>query len=304
MKPIKVLDLFSGIGGFALAGQMVGGFETVAFCEIDPFAQKVLKKNFPNIPIFSDVRTLTIESLRDAGITQIDCITGGFPCVDISVANPNGRGLEGERSGLFYELVRIVRQCRPHYLVLENVSNILAQREGRTMGVVFWEFSQSGYAVEWQIISAASLGAPHLRERIYFVAHSNLDGRRSRQNNRQRRHIQTNQKWNFEATQQNWEQRESRIGSISAIDASTASHSDSKGLQGSRQKHKLSESQGERQASWSGWGTIEPTICRNDDGISSRLDSHRIRVLGNAVVPQCAAIALERVKQLHQQLNN
>lgn len=259
MQPIKVLDLFSGIGGFALAGQMVGGFETVAFCEIDPFAQKVLKKNFPNIPIFSDVRTLTINTLRDAGITQIDCITGGWPCQDISGSNPNGRGLEGERSGLFYEFMRIVRDIRPSYFVLENTSNLLTQHDGRTMGTVLWEISQSGYDASWQTISAASVGAEHLRERIFIVAYANADG-----DGRERW-------WKPEEAQGT----EANFGQSSSVLLPRLLRSEI----------------------WQ----MPPNNGRASNGLSSRVD--RFRGIGNAVVPQCAAIALARVKQLRQQLN-
>jgi len=163
---LKHLDLFSGIGGFALAARMVGGIKTIQFVEIDPYAQKVLAKNFPGVPIHDDVTTFA----PDRG--SFDLVTGGFPCQDISSANPNGRGLEGERSGLFYELMQIVRNCRPRYLVLENVSALYSKHGGRDMGSVLWELSQSGFTAEWQTISAASLGAPHLRERVFIVAYT------------------------------------------------------------------------------------------------------------------------------------
>lgn len=167
---LKHLDLFSGIGGFALAARMVGGIKTIQFVEIDPYCQKVLAKNFLGVPIHDDITTFTAEP------RQYDLVTGGFPCQDISIANPNGRGLEGKRSGLFHELMRIVRQCRPRYLVLENVSAMLSKSHGRVMGSVLWELSQVGYDAEWQTISAASMGAPHLRERVFVVAHPNGSG--------------------------------------------------------------------------------------------------------------------------------
>lgn len=163
---IPHLDLFSGIGGFALAAQMVGGIHTKQFCEIDPYAQKVLSKNFPGVPIHDDITTLSVQP------GQYDLITGGFPCQDISSANPNGRGLEGKRSGLFYELMRIVCECRPRYIVLENVSALLSKHKGRDMGTVLWHLSQCGYDAEWQTISAASVGAPHLRKRVFIVAYA------------------------------------------------------------------------------------------------------------------------------------
>ena len=162
---MRHLDLFSGIGGFALASQMVGGIETCQFVEIDPFCQKVLAKNFPGIPCHDDIKTYTARP------GDYDIITGGFPCQDISCANPNGRGLEGERSGLFFELMRIVRECRPRYVVLENVAEMLRKSNGRIMGAILWELSQSGFNAEWQVISATSVGAEHLRERVFIVSY-------------------------------------------------------------------------------------------------------------------------------------
>lgn len=164
---LVTLDLFSGIGGFALAGKMVGGFEVTQFVEINPYCQSILAKNFPGVPIHGDIKTYSTSARR------IDVVTGGFPCQDISVANTNGRGLEGDRSGLFYEVVRIIRECRPRYVVLENVNALLTARRGRDMGAVLWELSECGYDAEWQTVSAASMGAPHLRKRVFIVAYPN-----------------------------------------------------------------------------------------------------------------------------------
>src|SRR5574343_241000 len=109
---MRVLDLFSGIGGFSLGLERTGGFKTIGFCEIDPFCQKVLKKHWPGVPIYDDVRTLT-------GITA-DVISAGFPCQDISSAGRMA-GIGGDRSGLWKEGARIVCEIRPRYLLVENV---------------------------------------------------------------------------------------------------------------------------------------------------------------------------------------
>ena len=157
----KVLDLFSGIGGFSLGLERTGGFKTVAFCEIDPFCQNVLKKHWPDVPCENDVTTIEFKE------GQADVITGGFPCQDISLANTNGTGLAGERSGLFREIMRGVRVVRPRYVLLENVAELL----NRGMGVVCGEMAESGYDTEWDCIAADSVGAVHERERVWIMAY-------------------------------------------------------------------------------------------------------------------------------------
>jgi len=174
-KSLAHLDLFSGIGGFSLAAQMVGGIDTQQFVEINPFAQKVLNKNFPGIPIYGDVTTYTPTR-------QFDIVTGGFPCQDISQANTakSRQGLKGDKSGLFFEIIRIIRQCRPRYVVLENSAALLNFRRGRDMGTILWELSQCGYDAEWSVVSACSMGAPHMRKRLFIVAYANSQHGESR----------------------------------------------------------------------------------------------------------------------------
>ena len=123
MTEWRVLDLFSGIGGFSL-GLERAGMTTVAFCEIDPFCRKVLAKHWPDVPIYEDIRELTGERLATDGIVA-DVITGGFPCQDISVAGKQA-GLDGDRSSLWTELCRIIGEIRPRYATVENVPNSLS----------------------------------------------------------------------------------------------------------------------------------------------------------------------------------
>ena len=122
-KPFRLLDLFSGIGGFSLGLERSGAFETVAFCEIEPFCRRVLAKHWPKVPCFDDVRKLTATRLAADGIA-VDAICGGFPCQDISFAG-NGAGLEGDRSGLFYEYDLLVGELRPRLVIVENVKALL-----------------------------------------------------------------------------------------------------------------------------------------------------------------------------------
>lgn len=160
------LSLFSGIGGIDLAAEWAG-FETVALVEKDPFCQKVLRKNFPGVPIHDDVTTF--DPSQYVGTTLI---SGGFPCQDVSLAH-NNAGIEGERSSLFRELVRCARCVRPKFMLMENVTGLIS----RGLGTVLGELSEIGMDAEWGVTSAAGVGAPHLRQRVWIVAYPNSDGR-------------------------------------------------------------------------------------------------------------------------------
>ncbi|MDZ5448922.1 DNA (cytosine-5-)-methyltransferase [Labrys sp. ZIDIC5] len=161
----RVLDLFSGIGGFSLGLERTGGFETVAFCEIEPFPRKVLKKHWPNVPCYEDVRTLTAERLAADGIS-VDVICGGFPCQDVSNAGPR-LGLAGERSGLWSEITRLVSAIRPQFVIVENVSALL----GRGLHRVLGDLAEIGFDAEWHCIPASAFGAPHARDRVWIIAY-------------------------------------------------------------------------------------------------------------------------------------
>ena len=161
----QVLSLFAGIGGFDLGLERTGGFKTVAFCEIDPFAQAVLRKHWPEVPIYDDVRTLTAERLGRDGIRP-NCIVGGFPCQDLSVAG-HGAGLAGERSGLWQEFRRLIGEIRPEHVIVENVPALIQ----RGLADVLGHLAELGYDAEWHVVSAASVGADHLRQRLWIIAH-------------------------------------------------------------------------------------------------------------------------------------
>ncbi len=163
---LKVLDLFSGIGGFSLGLERTGGFETVAFCEIEPFPRAVLRKHWPDVRQYEDVRTLTADQLVRDGIGSVDVVCGGFPCQDLSYAG-KGAGLEGARSGLWSEIVRLVRETKPRYVIVENVNALL----GRGMGVVLRDLAALGYDAEWHCIPVAAIGGPHIRDRLWIIAY-------------------------------------------------------------------------------------------------------------------------------------
>lgn len=162
---LRLLDLFSGIGGFSLGLERTGGFETVAFCEIEPFPRRVLAKHWPGVPIYDDVRTLTAERLRADGIS-VDAICGGFPCQDISHAG-KGAGIDGERSGLWSEYARLIGEIRPRFVIVENVAALL----GRGLDRVLGDLAALGLDAEWHCIPASAVGAPHRRDRLWLVAY-------------------------------------------------------------------------------------------------------------------------------------
>ena len=170
MNKLRLLDLFAGIGGLSLGLEWSGAFQTVAYCEREPFCQKVLHKNNPEIPIYDDVCTLTKSELDADGIT-IDAICGGFPCQDISEAG-NKAGLAGERSGLWFEYARLIGQLRPKYVVVENVSELLIRGFDDVLGTL----ATLGYDAEWHCIPASAVGAPHYRDRIWIIAYPNTYG--------------------------------------------------------------------------------------------------------------------------------
>jgi len=165
---LKMLDLFSGIGGFSYAGEkLVGGYETVAFCEYDKHCQKVLRKHWPDTEIIDDVKELAANCFRFR--ENIDVITGGFPCQDISYANKNAEGIYGKRSGLWRVYANIIEIVRPSWVVIENSPALL----NRGFASVLQDISQIGYDAEWHCISASSIGTPHKRERLFVVAYPN-----------------------------------------------------------------------------------------------------------------------------------
>jgi DNA (cytosine-5)-methyltransferase 1 len=280
---LRVLDLFSGIGGFSLGLERTGGFQTVAFCEIEPFCRSVLAKHWPGVPIYEDVKILTTERLGSDGIT-VDVICGGFPCQDISVAG-KGAGLDGERSGLWFEFHRLIKEIKPQYAIIENVSAL----RSRGLDAVLRSLAEIGYDAVWHCIPASAVGAPHQRDRIWIVAYAASGGWREGCVRDERNNGQS------------FGERRSIISTQSS--ETSALVADSECVECGK-RHQFAEKQrwsNETQQIRLGgsgiigtnpdiakWWEVEPDVGRVAHGVSNR--AHRLRALGNAVVPQIPEI--------------
>lgn len=164
---MKMLDLFSGIGGISLAAEWAG-IETVAFCEIEPFCRKVLTKHWSDVPIFDDVKGLNKESLSDKGVDEIDIIAGGFPCQPWSeAAGDKAKGKEDERH-LWPEMFRLIHEIRPTWVVGENVANFARMGLDDTL----FDLESIGYKTQSFVIPACAVQAPHERKRTFIVAYT------------------------------------------------------------------------------------------------------------------------------------
>jgi len=278
---LKVLDLFSGIGGFSLGLERTGGFETVAFCEIEEFPRKVLNKHWPDVPIYEDVRNVTAERLRADGIIP-DIITGGFPCQDISVAgNQAGIG-EGTRSGLWSECARLLGDIRPRYAIFENVTALLSGDNGRWFEQVLWDISKVGYDAEWHCISASELGAYHHRDRVWILAYPKRCTDKA-----DRRQKGKKKKTKSENRQARCAGKSNRTGFKSSVLAYPYSERPQGGAEPRifREGRKGWLELTSRQfCGFDGISEIEPTICGGSNGLPNY--AHRLKGLGNAVVPQ------------------
>jgi DNA (cytosine-5)-methyltransferase 1 len=297
---LRLLDLFSGIGGFSLGLERSGNFETVAFCEIEPYPRAVLKKHWPNVKVYEDVKELSRERLEADGL-GIDAICGGFPCQDISTAG-RGAGLAGERSGLWFEFHRLIKEIKPQVAIIENVSAL----RSRGLDQVLRSLSEIGYDAEWHCIPASAVGAPHRRDRIWIVAYPNNQLWRSQSpiSSGERTGSRDQLGWSgsdvADATElhSNGRNTDSEVGVTSTCESGNSSGADTLadticlGQQGSGTSGYASdqETAGERQTidalngSLRDFWRVEPDVGRVANGVPNRVD--RLRALGNAVVPQ------------------
>ena len=165
---LTAVSLFAGVGGFDIALERAG-VEVKAMVEWDKNAQGVLRHRFPNTALFGDVQEVTGDDLRGAGfVPERGIITGGFPCQDLSVAGKRA-GLAGERSGLFWEIIRLIDDLRPKWVILENVPGLLSSNGGRDMGTVIGTLAECGYGVAYRVLDAQFFGVPQRRRRVFIV---------------------------------------------------------------------------------------------------------------------------------------
>jgi len=280
------LDLCSGIGGFALGLQNTGYFKTSAFCEIDSYCQKVLNKNFPDIPIYSDIREFspTKENINPF------IITSGFPCQPFSVAGRQ-KGKDDNRN-LWKETFRIIKESKPTWFIGENVSGIVRMY----LDTILEDLESANYSTRCFIISAQSIGAKHERERIWIVANSRWI---SRGDKHQRDQKMPRQEPTFAETE--WTRNTSEIDRSDSR-AETLSDSNNIGTKIQTQR-KLSSFKIFRGSSQTNWWEIESELCGTPNGLSTELDKDRvkrIKGLGNAIVPQIPFYIGQAIGRLYE----
>mgnify|MGYP003147390445 FL=1 len=274
---MKICSLFSGIGGLELGLEWAGLGETLWQVEQDKYCLEVLAKHWPNAERFNDVRSIGIEDIRGA-----ELLCGGFPCQDISVAG-SGAGLAGSRSSLWWEFDRLVGLVLPRVVVIENVPAIV----GRGLSEVLCSLASRGYASEWDIISAASIGASHRRDRLFIIAHkddTDSDGGR-REVKREPEHQEQQGAPRRELDGLGQERR--RTGADNAPDT---------GGEGLEERQRKTRERTFSPIAGSDGRPIESRVCPVANGIPRRVA--KLRALGNAVVPQVAYQVGLRVQEI------
>jgi DNA (cytosine-5)-methyltransferase 1 len=276
-QSLNELALFAGAGGGILGGHLLG-WRTVCAVEWEQYPASVLcaRQNdglLPPFPIWDDVQTFDGKPWR--GI--VDVISGGFPCQDISIAG-NGDGLDGERSGMWREMARIIGEVRPRYAFVENSPMLVTRGLERVLA----DLTSMGYDSRWGVISAADIGAKHKRERVWIVASSN-----------------SNKQYRRSKPQQPLNPSGEKVHNESSGICSEVPKQEYVGNTESPRLTPCAERQGQRQ-SWgasigsSQWWETEPNVDRVVDGLASRVD--RLKAIGNGQVPLCAATAWRILK--------
>jgi len=321
---MKHIDLFSGIGGFALAVDRVWPDTEHIFCDNEPFAQEIIKKHWPEASLFGDIRALTnpeyhgVSGAEDVGFDnenkqevssrsllpvnesqrsssvwasgfrgQPDILTGGFPCQPFSQAGRR-KGTDDNRY-LWPEMFRVIREFKPRWVVAENVAGLLTIQQGVVFEQVCTDLEEEGYEVQPFIIPACSVNAPHRRDRVWIVAH------RRQQYGEERRDEEMG------TSAPEWA---SRIADTQRRSEDVANSNDS-GLEGglgeelSRSSERPSE---HSRRDWrKNWIEVATALCRVDDGLPRRVDrAPRLKALGNAIVPQVAEEIFRAIKDVEQ----
>ena len=277
---LTVGSLFAGIGGLELGLERCG-MEVRWQVEIDPYATRVLAKHWPNVERHDDIKTWPKPCTE-----RVDVICGGFPCQDISVAGKRA-GLAGARAGLFYEAMRVVRDLEPRYLLLENVSALLV----RGMDAVLGELAAVGMDAVWHCVTAASVGAPHRRDRIFIIGYRPDDVADA-----------SGDRCDEMPERKPFQGRQARPGVQLLADPSGPRLQGGEQRQAPGQGSRTPRPTAERgEAGRGDWWAVEPDVGRVANGIPKRVD--RWRGLGNAVVPQGAEFVGRMILDMERQTN-
>ena len=295
---MKLLDLFAGIGGFSLGLESTGYFKTIAFVEKDEFCQKVLKKNFKNIPIESEVRNVKGEKYKNT-----DVITAGFPCQPFSIAGKR-KGTMDDRY-LWDETIRIIKEVKPRWFIGENVDGIVNIQEGMVLRQVQDDLEKEGFQVQCLVIPAAGIGAWHQRKRVWIIGNSEHNGLSSTQVKRGNIETSTGSSKRQEKTMQfertNGPRNDGYVPDTKRNEYkySTSGKSGAGEIWGFCSKkekqttHDLRSEASRRNSSFKQetWWQTQSRICGVPAGLSERMDKdrkNRIKALGNTIVPQIA----------------
>ena len=284
---LKIVDLFSGIGGFSYAAeQIVGGFETIAFVEQDDYCQKVLRKHWHDVPIYSDIRSFDGKEYKDA-----DIVVGGFPCQPFSVAGKR-KGTDDDRY-LWPEMFRLIREIKPEFVIGENVQGIINIENGMVLRQVQDDLEGEGFKVQCFVIPASGIGAWHQRKRVWIIGCnvSNTDSG-MRRRGRAIGESGTNEVWRFHIEKEKQSEQNFRSKTIgcNVVPGKKQNVFDSKcfrtQVQIKRKDSSIKMSRGTSQKTW--WQT-QSELCGVPNGVSYGVDKYRakrIKALGNSIVPQ------------------
>lgn len=278
---MRLLDLFAGIGGFSLAGHWMG-WETAAFVEKEPFCQKVLRKNFgAEIEIHNDIFNFTGEPFRG----RIDIVTGGFPCQPFSAAGKR-KGRHDERH-LFPEMLRVIREVRPRWVVAENVRGLLSIESGRVFAEVIASLESEGFEVVTFCVPASAVNAWHRRDRLWFVAfNAKCYGRSGAPRLRGiETAVRKEPTWSFNPF--DLERADCLLDAPDAENVGLQRGVGPRGTEGAESFNEFLDGRDRTPSRWrTHWIEAATRFCRMDYGIPQRVD--RLKALGNSIVPQIA----------------
>ena len=305
MTEHKLLDLFSGIGGFSYAAEQFG-IKTIGFVEKDEFCQKVLKKHWKNVPIESDIRNVKGDNYGTATI-----VSGGFPCQPFSVAGKR-KGQDDDRY-LWDETIRVVAECKPRWFIGENVDGLVNIQEGMVLRQVQDDLEKEGFQVQCLVIPASSIGAWHQRKRVWILAYSKHNGSHRSKGNETIESSNQSKEWLFIRDDQDVsntntgfsvrenEEVQARGNTINDGSKDVSNTNEQRTQVQIKRKHTSIKMSGS--SSQKTWWQTQSSLCRVPNGLSYELDkdrTNRIKSLGNSIVPLIArelGLAIMKVEQ-------